>query len=161
MKKLFLYSIAWMALTISGGVSAGTVIDAGTFTNAGDVYTVSPYSGIFTDVVKFDLASSGLKIRVDGKSEGMAADDLLLTNTADGTDYHLTGNPLTGEFEEYLDLGAGSYVFTLSGFAMNAFDSNVNSDYEISLSAVPLPAAAWLFGSALIGFISFSRRRKI
>jgi hypothetical protein len=146
-----------MALTISGGVSAGTVIDAGTFTNAGDVYTVSPYSGIFTDVVKFDLASSGLKIRVDGKSEGMAADDLLLTNTADGTDYHLSGK----SFVEYLDLGPGSYVFTLSGFAMNAFDSNINSDYEITLSAVPLPAAAWLFGSALIGFISFSRRRKI
>ena len=28
-------------------------------------------------------------------------------------------------------------------------------------SAVPIPAAAWLFGTALIGFIGFSRRRNV
>jgi hypothetical protein len=32
-------------------------------------------------------------------------------------------------------------------------------EYDI-ISAVPLPAAAWLFGTALIGLIGFSRRRK-
>ncbi|MEW8499527.1 MAG: VPLPA-CTERM sorting domain-containing protein [Candidatus Thiodiazotropha taylori] len=26
------------------------------------------------------------------------------------------------------------------------------------MSAVPLPAAAWLFAAALIGFVSYSRR---
>jgi hypothetical protein len=30
-----------------------------------------------------------------------------------------------------------------------------------SVSAVPVPAAAWLFGTALIGFIGFSRRTKV
>jgi hypothetical protein len=30
-----------------------------------------------------------------------------------------------------------------------------------SISAVPVPAAAWLFGTALIGFIGFSRRTKV
>ena len=29
------------------------------------------------------------------------------------------------------------------------------------VSAVPVPAAAWLFGTALIGFIGFSRRTKV
>jgi hypothetical protein len=29
------------------------------------------------------------------------------------------------------------------------------------MSAVPVPAAAWLFGTALIGFIGFSRRTKV
>lgn len=28
-------------------------------------------------------------------------------------------------------------------------------------SAVPIPAAVWLFGTALVGFIGFSRRRKV
>jgi hypothetical protein len=28
-------------------------------------------------------------------------------------------------------------------------------------SPIPLPAAAWLFGTALIGFVGYSRRRKI
>jgi hypothetical protein len=30
-----------------------------------------------------------------------------------------------------------------------------------AVSAVPVPAAAWLFGTALIGFIGFSRRTKV
>lgn len=34
-------------------------------------------------------------------------------------------------------------------------------DININLNPVPLPAAAWLFGSALLGFIGFSRRRTI
>lgn len=32
---------------------------------------------------------------------------------------------------------------------------------DVSLNAVPLPAAAWLFGSALLGFVSLSSRRKV
>ncbi|MCP3675834.1 MAG: PEP-CTERM sorting domain-containing protein [Gammaproteobacteria bacterium] len=31
---------------------------------------------------------------------------------------------------------------------------------DISVSAVPVPAAFWLFGTALIGLIGFSKRRK-
>lgn len=30
---------------------------------------------------------------------------------------------------------------------------------DISVSAVPVPAAAWLFGSALLGFFGFSRKK--
>lgn len=33
--------------------------------------------------------------------------------------------------------------------------------YGGSISAVPLPAAAWLFGSALLGFMGWSNRRKV
>ncbi len=158
MKRLILHSIAWMALIASGGVSAGTVLEAGTFTSAGDTYTPSPYSGIFTDVLKFDVTTTGLPIKVTVLGlEGMAMDEILMTDTDDGTDYHLG----LGSSEILSGLGAGSYTFTLSGFALNAFDSSVTSDYEIQVEAVPLPAAAWLFGSALVGFISFSRRRKI
>ena len=32
---------------------------------------------------------------------------------------------------------------------------------NLSSTIVPVPAAAWLFGSALLGFIGFSRRRKL
>ena len=42
-------------------------------------------------------------------------------------------------------------------------DFSTQADATFSLvppAAVPLPAAAWLFGTALIGFIGFSRRRK-
>ena len=28
-------------------------------------------------------------------------------------------------------------------------------------SEIPIPAAAWLFGAALLGFVGYSRRRKL
>ncbi|MET0053042.1 MAG: VPLPA-CTERM sorting domain-containing protein [Candidatus Thiodiazotropha sp.] len=33
--------------------------------------------------------------------------------------------------------------------------------YDVTVSAVPLPAAAWLFGSALLGFVTYSARRSV
>jgi hypothetical protein len=156
MKRFILYTIGLMAAMVTSNVFAGTVIDAGTFTQNGDTYVASPYSGVFTDVIKFDVGSSGLSLVFEGSHTGMDGDDILLTNTYDGVDYHLGPS-----FSETLSFDAGRYVFTLSGFAMNALDSAVYSNYDLSVQAVPLPAAAWLFGSALIGFISFSARRKI
>ena len=49
----------------------------------------------------------------------------------------------------------------LEGFS--GFTDEKNFDiYRVShISAVPVPAAFWLFGTALIGFISFIRRTKI
>ena len=40
---------------------------------------------------------------------------------------------------------------------------NPNGDYEAwvaDISAVPVPAAVWLFGSGLIGLISIASRKK-
>jgi hypothetical protein len=52
--------------------------------------------------------------------------------------------------------------------AFNTFSMSFNEEARDSLaaagmpnlSAVPIPAAAWLFGSALIGLVGFSKRRK-
>ncbi|MCU7814566.1 MAG: VPLPA-CTERM sorting domain-containing protein [Candidatus Thiodiazotropha sp. (ex Lucinoma kastoroae)] len=156
MKKIVIHFSALLALTLSFGLQAA-LIDAGSFSTTGDSFVASPFSGIFTEVYAFDVSSTNpLNMNFSGSHVGMAADDLLLTNTADGESYHL-GNT----FSETLSLGLGSYVFTVSGFALNALDPRVYSDYSIGIQAVPLPAAAWLFGSALIGFVSFSRRRKV
>jgi hypothetical protein len=156
MKRFILYAIVLLTATVSGGSFAGTVIDAGTFTQSGDTYNPSPYSGVFTDIINFEVGSSGLSLLFEGDHEGMAGNDILLTNTFDGTEYHLGST-----FSESLSLATGSYVFTLSGFALNAFSDAIYSDYDLAITAVPLPAAAWLFGSALFGFISYSVRRKV
>ena len=34
-------------------------------------------------------------------------------------------------------------------------------DVQLSVSAVPVPAAVWLFGTALIGLVGFGKRRKV
>lgn len=46
-------------------------------------------------------------------------------------------------FKVYIDIGSG------------------NSMYVTSVSAVPIPAAAWLFGSGLLGLIGMARRKTI
>lgn len=35
-----------------------------------------------------------------------------------------------------------------------------NNQYSVTVNAVPLPAAAWLFGSAILGLVGMSRRKK-
>ena len=45
-------------------------------------------------------------------------------------------------------------TFALDFTTLNAVDL-----FSIEVAAVPLPAAFWLFGSALVGFIGYSRRR--
>ncbi len=53
--------------------------------------------------------------------------------------------------------------FTLNGgtaqFITNGFGITFTTDYV--LTAVPLPATVWMFGSGLAGLVGFSRRRKM
>ena len=50
-------------------------------------------------------------------------------------------------------------VFNLdAGITVNSLDAGIVNN---SLSTVPVPAAAWLFGSALLGVFGFSRRKKL
>ena len=43
-------------------------------------------------------------------------------------------------------------------YILYIFEDNANVVQEVS--TVPLPAAAWLFGSGLIGMFGFAQRRK-
>lgn len=51
------------------------------------------------------------------------------------------------------NLLAGTYTVVLN--------SDMVGGYTVAVSAVPVPAAALLFGSALLGFAGFSARRKV
>lgn len=47
------------------------------------------------------------------------------------------------------------------GFHIQEIGSTLDSDGYASVSTVPVPAAAWLFGTALFGFFATGRRKKI
>ena len=69
--------------------------------------------------------------------------------------------------------GLASYTLGLQSFSRLPGEDRIyifgspgaryfSGDWAISeVSAVPVPAAVWLFGTALIGFVGMSRRRKI
>jgi hypothetical protein len=69
-------------------------------------------------------------------------------------DGYVSGDPLSGTStfagESFTTLGMsqGSYVYTLTG-----------SGDTITLNVVPIPAAVWLFGSALVG-LGWMRRKQ-
>jgi hypothetical protein len=54
-------------------------------------------------------------------------------------------------------LHAGTYVLVFEGLA----DGDWGGSYNVTVSAIPLPAAAWLFSTALIGFVTFSARSSV
>lgn len=75
---------------------------------------------------------------------------------ADGDSLTLFALLNPGSFQNLLDaLNAGTFRVAMH---VQAIGATGGSDSYIS--TVPLPAAAWLFGSALLGFVSFSVRRK-
>lgn len=56
---------------------------------------------------------------------------------------NLTANPLVLSYHEFNPYGTGAV------------------DFELYVSQVPLPAAAWLFGCGLIGLISLGKRKRV
>lgn len=57
-------------------------------------------------------------------------------------------------------LGSGNYRLGSYGMRKNGSDpSYLNYKWSMNVSAVPVPAAAWLFGSGLIGLVGFARRK--
>lgn len=66
-----------------------------------------------------------------------------------------------GQGESLFYFANGVSQFDLS-FIQGSFGlSNYRAYGDDSPSAVPVPAAVWLFGSVLFGFAAFSKRRKI
>lgn len=79
--------------------------------------------------------------------------------TIAGPGFTMNGNPLQ-------DAGTGNWMGTLvsAGNTGQAWGFNNGGQYSelfnIQVSAIPVPAAIWLFGSGLLGFIGIARRKK-
>ena len=57
-------------------------------------------------------------------------------------------------------LGAGNHIINLFGNVVNQGSTKSNVNINVGQSAVPVPAALWLFGSALLGVVGLSTRKK-
>ena len=95
------------------------------------------------------------------------------TDNVAGTVNGITMNAwsaVTGDFSvasiQMQAVGAGDSFLSLSEYGLNPWASGgalINPsfvDSSVTVSAVPVPAAVWLFGSGLIGLISIARKKK-
>ncbi len=62
----------------------------------------------------------------------------------------------------FTGLSAGTYYIMNGGSDFNSTSGKTTGGYKLtaSVSAVPVPAAVWLFGSAITGLVGVSRRKK-
>lgn len=59
-----------------------------------------------------------------------------------------------GDIAFQVALNAGTYFFHVQGETGSRLGT-----YQVGVYATPIPAAIWLFGSALMGLVGFSRRK--
>lgn len=119
-------------------------------------FSMSGYNGYSTDIdyrldglgdvgpnsVSRDAGGDNLYFRYDPNLVVAPDESLFMSVDTDAFDYDLSG------------------LFTI--YAQNDFGANVfvtRIDGVSAPSAVPVPAAAWLFGSGLVGLIGIMRRR--
>jgi hypothetical protein len=166
MLKITMAGLVAASMLALGATAQAVTLDAGIFT-AGNGDAANPVvinvpdpgnsggSGIFLDTINFDLGvfthfnmtstapsitSFGVPIfENNGDTEVVAASDIFtnqpLADLGLPRDYHLHPQGLAAA-------GAG-YTLNLWG----------------SAAPVPLPAAAWLFGSGVIGLVGLARRK--
>lgn len=122
-----------------------------------------------------DFPSSSTDFTIASTADGVVSFDWFYTTTdIDGSTFDPFGWILNGIFtqlsvNELFGTQSGLTTFNvlagdIFGFSQRATDSDLGSAFTrisnfSAPAVVPIPAAAWLFGSALLGFFGFSRKK--
>lgn len=179
---LSLSSASAATLNIDGG---GNLLGASGVDVGGTIYDVEFLDGSCVDnfngcdaVSDFDftteadalLASAALMVIILDTVDGDFDSVPTLTNGCSFdswcyivTPYELVGVNMEGAF--FLNFSSANGGTDESGSPLRVEISNGNSSNVVyadwSVSQVPVPAALWLFGTALIGLVGFGKRRKV
>jgi hypothetical protein len=139
-----------LGLALSAGASAATYELPSPLSPTPQGLGISvPQSGAFADVVNFRVAQNGIATFTATRERGRSGDFFVSVFNSDN---HL----VFGAYNYVLgSLQVGSYYATVSGF----FKGKNNAYGFTALAAVPLPAAFWLLGGGLVGFLFVARRR--
>jgi hypothetical protein len=155
-RKIANLTIGMFALVGSSNVLAENVdhiLNLGEF----ETYSHVTNPGSFNDMGPFKLnAAPNVSVSiVDSEVEGTLNISSFSINSSTG--FSGTFADLTSAVFSQGALGTGAYTLTFDGFT----DGGIGATYDVPVSAVPLPAAVWLFGSAILGYATFSARRSV
>ncbi len=161
-------AILLTGLTVSTAGAATALTDGGMFQ---DDNTLTGNGAALSDVYEFTLiedliaeayinyttgANTFANLTFTWSTGGSVVD---IWNITDASGAELAVSPFLTTL-----LSAGSpYTLSVTGTVLDPSGRNLETDYSITMfaTAVPIPAAFWLFGSALVGFIGFGRRRSV
>lgn len=134
----------------------GTTFNAGTIL----IETKTPSDTDFVPYATVDASATPLAFTAspDGGHAGQARAGLLLENGAIAGDGSITV-ALPGLWSPASFFNP-TVENSISGVTLFGNSAGVWAAGDITLTAVPVPAAAWLFGSALMGLAGVARRRK-
>jgi len=122
----------------------------------------SPRSGNFFDMTGFP----GYTIQLLAGGNVIAEDvNTQAAGIAEGYFSEASLSFATGATDAYLGEKLGIRLINNNSIDLSALDPTWTAevdfdDVRLSVSAVPVPAAIWLFGTALIGLVGFGKRRK-
>lgn len=156
------------ALAAAGQASATTYDASGNLNLLGVLVTSN--GGVWDDAT----GDGSWNLHIDGTAAGFGISDISQTwtmdavsgtgvlnpgtCTGDATTCSVMGAGIVGPWTAATTpVGAGSNGFT---FYVTALSQNATFNMNMSpVSPVPIPAAAWLFGSALLGLTGVTRRK--
>lgn len=165
---------------LQGGALFTFSNSAGVPSSITDIYFDEPATAIFSSIVYHSASGAGVTFDNQaapanlpgGNDIGFLADYSSDSSAKKGG---VVGNGVNsqGEWVSFLGSWANAATFDglLAALASNDFRvglhiqaigrEGVSDSYINQLSPVPLPAAAWLFASALFGFVVVANRRKV
>ncbi len=165
---LFISASVWASTyTINTTVNVGsldTLRASATLANSGDATElgwIQSVLGSTYTMTKFDVTESSWT-RTDQSSDVFATDLGL-----DAGDYFFIKIGNNGSLDSHflfknMDSLSWAVISLKDSFGGEVELKNIGKVSHIgNVSAVPLPAAAWLFGSALLGFVTLSNRKKL
>jgi hypothetical protein len=150
-----------------GGDFTGTNINIGALTIAGST-SDGPYA-VTNGVLSFSTATGNLDIQ-GSVADLSISNQTLLTGTIDNffasdqgelSFFQAGGSSvLSTDLLSAIGLSGTGFEYLAYNIESNELGQVINTGVVNTTSVVPLPAAAWLFGSAILGLLGFARRKK-
>lgn len=168
MKKVLL-GLVFALFTLQVQAATLVTITNDSFTGGGVVTEDEAYNaaivshddivnGSFNDFWTMTLTPASATLNV-ASSNPLFSDFNARYSTDSGVTWTDFSERETGRFTETLITGVAEMVtFQVNVWGTTGVDA---SAYDIRVSAVPIPAAVWLFGSALMGVVGISRRKSV
>lgn len=162
-----------------GSTHTGTIGDASAASNDVDIWSFNLNAGStlntsisYTGLYNASDANPVMTLFMEngGSYYSVASTDPSAHGTGFSFTAWATGNyflAITADFNQGLDAfgNASSDAYfqsteSILGTAFDSFAGNSFTSFSYEVSAVPVPAAVWLFGSGLLGLVGMARRRK-